>query len=72
MGVRVYLDRPLMVAAVTPVTVDLSWPSAECSVHEGMLLPRQLTREAQGVYLIYFKNTSLQALEELSKRLHWV
>ena len=71
MGVRVYLDRPLMVSTVTPVTVDLNWPSADCSFHEGMLLPRQLTREAQGVYLIYFKNTSLQALEELSKRLHW-
>ena len=70
MGVRVYLDRPLNIAVVTPVTVELNWPTAERSVHEGMLLPRQLTRETQGIHLIYFKNTSLQELEELSKRLH--
>ncbi|MCS6266032.1 MAG: glycosyltransferase [Vampirovibrio sp.] len=70
MGVRVYLDRPLNIAVVTPVRVELNWPTAERSVHEGMLLPRQLTRETQGIYLIYFKNTSLQELEELSKRLH--
>ncbi|MCX5921599.1 MAG: glycosyltransferase [Candidatus Melainabacteria bacterium] len=70
MGVRVHLDRPLTVQTITPVTVELSWVSGERSIHEGMLLPRKLTRETQGIHLIYFKNTSLQELENLSKRLH--
>jgi cellulose synthase (UDP-forming) len=70
MGVRIYLDRALNVSAVTPVTVELHWASSERSIHEGMLLPKQLTREANGIHLVYFKNTSLRELEELSKRLH--
>jgi cellulose synthase (UDP-forming) len=70
MGVRVHLDRPLTVAVATPIQLELNWAFDQKSQHEGLLLPRQQTNERQGIHLIYFKNTSLQELETLSKRLH--
>ena len=77
MGVRLFLDKPASLQQEETVKVQLFWGDNQSTQLDGLLLVPDLTGETvqtggpgKPAVIVYFRNASLEQLDELSAKMH--
>jgi cellulose synthase (UDP-forming) len=69
MGLRLYLDRPLVKDSESPAVVEVYWKNADMVAYPSTYIPNSLCGEPPAVSLFYFEEQNLTMLDDLSRKL---
>ena len=77
MGVRLFLERPYTIKQEEPVVIRFKWEDESITQFDGILFVPDVASEIvqtggpnREPVLVYFRNASLKALDDLSQRMH--